>query len=220
MRSASKPRASLAKPHRSRHAVPRKDDTKDVSAARLAAEAFFSNAPPPTDVAAAPAVVIRKRRTIVLDAANPQLKPASSNQLETDHPKVFRVSAPLPIAASVAEPAWMPAPLESPDVEGVVRRRRRRLRDDQRPSPAVVIRQIEEAEMLEERAADPEQRMALQASMQSMDKVLADVEHMRSLTFTVEPLTREWTRLSTWADDLLSELREAGRRLQLPSFIA
>jgi hypothetical protein len=140
--------------------------------------------------------------------------------VEARGPKVYRID-PVSTAAPTPEAIeQMASPSDAASPDAVPPRKRRRgLREDQRPSPATVIRQMQEADAQGERYS-PQQRAALKSSMQTLEVALADAERLKSLAFTIEPLHDEWSRLSMRADELLEALREAGRQIRLPSFIA
>jgi hypothetical protein len=179
-----------------------------MSAARLAAEAAFAEAPrPPAPPAVAAQVILRRSRLAGATgepAANerPSEAPASAEK----GARVFRVHTPA-AAAPLAPPAHVVADAALPPVVP----RARKARADQRPGPVVVVLQAAPAPVAPPPEPPPARLEDLLAELHRAGDVLAVAE--RAQAFRVEPEggTREWHQLAQKIERLKKSLQKPAR---------
>lgn len=181
------------------------------SAARLAAEAAFSQSPsllspPPNE----PLVIVRRAKAIaaLVPCAMPALAAHPGTDVDRKQPRVFRV---MPAQDGRAEWSEQSADSVLPDASVTLNRRQRNAAR-KKPGPVLRLYQSPVAQQTEAPAAAPASaqldapdRLAEQLAL--VDVVLASIGRAQSFRLQDEPADLEWRRLTQRADTLLAQLR-------------
>ncbi len=211
---AKQPHRQPGRPARPFEIDRNRPDAPPVSAARLAAEAAFAS--PPFSVPQNSQAQITVRRARVIDPAEAASAGSlgGAPALAPKAPRVFRIETARSLETVPAERArafWADdLHLNTPSAPA--KRRKRRLEDNQRPGPVVVVVQQPPAP----RAPKPSVQAApkLQAWAVHSNRLAAQpaaAQEARSFVFIDDAMAAQWQRLSQRADELRKAVRRLGR---------